>query len=63
MSQHLVQSSIANLFVFHEVCLWNVSIQEDSVHNCTLLDDEETTNFPSEEDDSMREWKQEFPEK
>ena len=27
------------------------------------LDDEETTAFPSEEDESMREWRQEFPEK
>ena len=45
------------------MCLWNVSIQEDSVHSCTPLDDEDTTAFPSEEDDSMREWRQEFPEK
>ena len=37
-------------------------MQEDSVHSCRPLDDEETTAFPSEEDDSMREWRQEFPE-
>ena len=62
VSQLLVQSSLANLFVSHEVSLWNVSIQEDSVHSYTPLDDEETTAFPSEEDDSMRESRQ-FPEK
>ena len=27
MSRHLVQSSLANLPVSHEVCLWNVSLQ------------------------------------
>ena len=43
--------------------LWNVSIQEDSVRSCFLLDDEETTAFPSEEDESMHEWRQEFHEK
>ena len=63
MSQRLVQSSLPNLFVSHEVCLWNVSIHEDSVHSCNPLDDEETTALPSEEDESMREWRQEFPEK
>ena len=63
MSQRLVQSSLANLFVSHEVCLWNVSIQGDSVYSCNPLDDGETTAFPSEEDESMREWRQEFPEK
>ena len=62
MSRRLVQSSLANLFVSHEVCLWNVSIQEDSVCSCNLLDDEEATAFPSEEDEAMREWRQEFPE-
>ena len=61
MSQRLVQSSLANLFVSHEVCLWNVSIQEDSVLNCHPVDDEETTAFPSEDDESMREWRQEVP--
>ena len=61
--QRLVQSSLANLFVSHEVCLWNVATQEDSVRTCNPLDDEETTVFPSEEDESMREWRQEFPEK
>ena len=48
VSQRLVQSSLANLFVSHEVCLWKVSIQEDSVHWCNPLDDEESTAFPSE---------------
>ena len=48
------------MFVSHEVCLWNVSIQEDSVHSCDPLDDEEATAFPSEEDEAMREWRQEF---
>ena len=62
MSRRLVQSSLANMFVSHEVCLWNVSIQEDSVHSCNPLDDEETTAFPSEEDESMREWRQQFPQ-
>ena len=33
LSRLLVQSSLANLFVSHEVCLWNVSIQEDSVYS------------------------------
>ena len=61
MSQRLVQSSLANLFVSHEVCLWNVSIL--GRYSCNPLDDEETTAFPSEEDESMREWRQEFPEK
>ena len=62
-SQRLVQASLANLFVSYEVCLWNVSIkEEDSVHCCDPLDDEEATAFPSEEDEAMREWRQEFPE-
>ena len=63
MSRRLVQSSVANLFVSHEVCLWNVSIQEDSVHSCDPLDGGEATVFPSEEDEAMREWRQEFHEK
>ena len=63
VSRRLVQSSLPNLFVSHEVCLWKVSIEEDSVHSCNPLDDEETTAFPSEEDESMREWRREFPEK
>ena len=62
MSQRLVQSFLSNLLVSHEVCLWNVSIQEDSVHSCNSLEDEETTVFPSEEDESMRERRQ-FPQK
>ena len=33
------------------------------MHSCNPLDDEEATAFPSEEDESMREWRQEFPEK
>ena len=52
----------ANLFVSHEVYLWNVSIQEDSVHSCDPLDDEEATAFSSEEDEAMREGRQEFLE-
>ena len=60
VSQRLVQASPANLFVSHEVCLWNVSIQEDSVRSCDPLDDEEATAFPSEEDEAMREWRQDF---
>ena len=32
------------------------------MRNCDLLDDEVTTAFPSEEDQAMREWRQEFPE-
>ena len=55
-------SSLANLFVSHEVCLWNVSSQEDSVCCCFPLDDEEATALPSEEDEAMRKWRQEFPE-
>ena len=62
VSQRLVQSSLTNLFVSHEVCLWNVSIQEDSVHNCDHLDDEVSTAFPSEEDEAMRVRRQELPE-
>ena len=50
------------MVVSHKVYLWNVSIQEDSVHSCEPLDDEEATAFPSEEDEVMREWEQEFPE-
>ena len=46
MSQRLVQSSLANMFVSHEVYLWNVSIQKDSVYSCYPLDDEEATAFP-----------------
>ena len=46
VSQRLVQSSPANLFVSHEVCLWNVSVQEDSVRSCDPLDEEEATAFP-----------------
>ena len=53
VSQRLLQSSLANLFVSHEVCLWNASIQEDSVCSCNPLDDEEATAFPSEEDEAM----------
>ena len=49
--------------VSHEVCLWNVSIQDDSAHSCDPPDVEEATAFPSEEDDAIREWRQEeFPE-
>ena len=62
VSRRLVQSPLANLFVSHEVCLWNVSIQEDSVCSCDILDDEEATAFPSEEDEAMREWRPEFPD-
>ena len=62
VSRRLVQSSLANLFVSHEVCLWNVSIQEDSVCSCNPLDDEEATASPSEEDETKREWRQEFSE-
>ena len=46
----------------HEVCLWNVAIQEDSLHSCDPLDVEEATAFPSEEDEAMREWRQEMSE-
>ena len=42
-------------------CLWNVSIQEDSVNSCDPPDNEEATACPSEEDKAMRE-RQEFPE-
>ena len=62
VSQRLVQSSLANLFMSHEVCLWNVSIQEDSVHSCDPLVDEVPTASPSEEDEAMSVWRQEFPE-
>ena len=62
MSQRLVQSSLANMFVSHEVYLWNVSIQEDSVYSCYSIDDEEATAFPSEADEAMREWRQELLE-
>ena len=48
--------------VSHEVCLWNVSIQEDLVCSCNPIDDEEATASPSEEDETMREWRREFPE-
>ena len=61
MSRRLVHSSLANLFVAHEVCLWNVSTQKDSVRSCDPLDDEVTTAFPSEEDEATREWRQKFP--
>ena len=61
-TQRLVQSSLANVFVSHEVCLWNISIQENSVQNCDPPNVEEATVFPSEEDDAIREWGQEFPE-
>ena len=60
--QRLVQSSLVNLFVSHEVCLWNISIQDHSVHSCDPPDVDEATAFPSEEDDAIREWRQEFPE-
>ena len=60
VSRGLVQSSLGNLIVSHEVYLWNVSIQEDSVRSCDLLDDEEATAFPSEEDEAMREWRRIF---
>ena len=32
------------------------------MRSCDPLDDEEATAFPSEEDEAMREWRQEFPE-
>ena len=41
--------------------VWNVSIQGDSVHSCGPYE-EEATAFPSEEDEAMREWRQELPE-
>ena len=53
---------LQTLFVSHEVCLWNVSNQKDSVRSCDLLDEEVTTAFPSEEGEAMREWRPEFPE-
>ena len=62
ISQRLVQSSLANMFVSHEVCLWNISLQADSVHNCDPPNVKEATAFPSEEDDAICEWRQEFPE-
>ena len=49
-----VQSCLANLFVSHEVCLWNISIQEDSVHSCDPPNFEKATAFPPEEDDAIR---------
>ena len=58
----LVQSSLANLFVSHEVCLWHASIQEDSVRSCDPPDVGEATAFPSEEDEAIREWRQEYLE-
>ena len=53
-----MQSSLVKVFAAHEVCLWNISIQEDSVPNCDPPDVEEATVFPSEEDDAIREWRQ-----
>ena len=32
------------------------------MHSCDPPDVEEATAFPSEEDDAIREWRQEFPE-
>ena len=62
ISQRSVQSSLADLCVPHEVCLWNMSVQDDSAHSCDPPDVIEATAFPSEEDDAIREWKQKFPE-
>ena len=66
---HLVAASLpvfnvwwSHLSLSHEVCLWSVSVQEDSVDSCDPPDVEEATAFPSEEDDEIREWRQEFPE-
>ena len=56
ITQRLVQSSLANLLKSREMCLWNISIQEDSAHTCDPPDVEETTSFPSEEDDVIRKW-------
>ena len=53
-----MQCSLANLCVSHVVC----PSQEDSVRSCDPLDDEEATAFPSEEDEAMRERRQEIPE-
>ena len=61
-SQRVVQSSLANLFVSPEVCLWSASVQEDSVDSCDSSDPDRGTAFPLEEDDVIREWRQEFPE-
>ena len=61
-AQRLVRSSLASVFVSHEVCLWNISIQKDSVKNYDPPDVEEATVFQSEEDNAIREWRQEFPE-
>ena len=40
----------------------NISSQQDSLRTCDPPDVEEATAFPSEEDDAIREWRQEFPE-
>ena len=59
IAQRLVQS-LENLFVSHEeVCLWYMSVQEDSVHSRDPHDVEEAT---SEKDDAIREWRQEISE-
>ena len=66
---HLIAASLpvfnvwcSHLSLSHEVCLWSVSVQEDSVDSCDPPDVEEATAFPSEEDDEIHEWRQEFPE-
>ena len=60
MSQRVVQSSLANLFVSPEVCLWSASVQEDSVDSCDSPDPDRSTAFPFVEDDVFREWRQKF---
>ena len=58
MSQRVVQSSLANLSVSPEVCVWSASVQEDSVDSCDSPDPDRGTAFPLEEDDVIREWRQ-----
>ena len=56
-STNFPQSSLANLFVSHEVFLWSVSVQEDPWDDRDHLNvSEEATACPSEKDDLIREW-------
>ena len=55
-------SLLASWLVSREVCQWNISSQQESVHTCDPPDVEEATAFPSQEDDAIREWRQELPQ-
>ena len=62
VSRRLVQSSLANLSVCVPMrCICGTfQFRKTRCDSCDRLDDEEATAFPSDEDEAMREWREEF---